>query len=937
MTVLDVDPPRLAGSGAKVSAAGDTLAAAVQALGSTLSSSGQMCGNDLAGKAFAETYRRNGQALFSAAEAAVNAARKVGHGIEVSASNYARSEAASTLGGGTPSVPSPADPAKFSGPVMPNSHGPAVSQPMLWAFVSQFVGSPWPDGNPATLRTAAAAWRTFGSAVAGVNGDLSAGTAALSSQDIPESGQINGAVLQLSSGLCGLGVCESIASSLESFAGEIESSQQAIRDLLDRFGASGILEELGSIFTGHDPLDDVEKVADDIKQVLQTLNREADGSSAMFDHAMNGLDSLTTELENWERKQFTHFLGDDVGNRVADVVTANLDLSEGATKSVFQTVGGLQELVTHPQDLAKAVIESNPVTMATQFATDPKGFIDNQIYKAKGLLDTKDWSSDHPLRGLGNNLGNIVQLVVPGLGEVKGAAATGRVADEAGQAARAEAQAGRVGEAAGADAGSDIAAQGSKIKKDLNAIDYKHGQPVSASSVKFPEPGPVTKPDVPAAPRRGEALPGQSYQHVTPDGGVREPAEPAAERPTPAPAVSHANPEHQAPTTAGRPTEPTHAWLTESPPAPTHSAPAEGPGHTTSPRPFTGHHVADEGNAEHLAPARAERSTEPTHAQPTESPFTPTHPVPSAGPGHGPSEPVTPVEHPPVGEHATPGAHDADTEGPAGHPTPQEPVRLTDEEFARHREFVADKVREALSDGLATEQQHFLLDRDEWPAEREALHKQLVNDLWDRLGADEVPNDHRALVAGGLPGAGKTTTLSEFAGIRHGEYLVINPDDVKSLMAEHGLIPKVDGLSPMEASALVHEESSAIAKDLAERAMAEGKNIMWDITMGSCTSVESRLAALREMGYTHIDSVFVDIPLETSMERVAERFRRGVDDYLNGTGYGGRYVPEDGSISRASQQYYSRNREVFEALRDQFDNAQIWDNSRAGLPPERVD
>jgi len=211
-----------------------------------------------------------------------------------------------------------------------------------------------------------------------------------------------------------------------------------------------------------------------------------------------------------------------------------------------------------------------------------------------------------------------------------------------------------------------------------------------------------------------------------------------------------------------------------------------------------------------------------------------------------------------------------------------------------------------------------------------------VNDLWERLGADKVPNDHRALVAGGLPGAGKTTTLSEFAGIRDGEYLVINPDDVKSLMAERGLVPKVEGLSPMEASTLVHEESSVIAKNLADRAMAEGKNIMWDITMGSPSGVESRLTSLREMGYTKIDSVFVDIPLETSMERVADRFRRGVDDYLNGAGYGGRFVPEDISTSLASEKYYSRNREVLEALRDQFDNVQVWDNSRAGLPPRRV-
>ena len=37
----------------------------------------------------------------------------------------------------------------------------------------------------------------------------------------------------------------------------------------------------------------------------------------------------------------------------------------------------------------------------------------------------------------------------------------------------------------------------------------------------------------------------------------------------------------------------------------------------------------------------------------------------------------------------------------------------------------------------------------------------------------------------------------------------------------------------MEASELVHEESSYLANQLALRAQSDGKNLIWDITMSS--------------------------------------------------------------------------------------------------------
>ena len=516
---LDVDPPRLSGAGRSLDSKTDALASAVQALETALSASGQMCGNDAAGKAFALSYRLGGQALFSAAEAAVNACRNVGYGIEVSASNYAQSEAASRIGGGEPSVQPPSQPSKFSGPTMPNPFGPAVGEPLLWSIVREFVGSPWPDGNPATLRAAAGAWRSFGGAIAGVSGAVGGCSAEVTGHDIPELANINSAVTQLGSGVGDLEKqCESIASSLDSFAGEVEASQQAIRDLLHQLSLSGVLEELGRIFSGHNPMDDIKRVANDIKVILHTLGREADASSSLFQAAMSELDTLTTQFENWTRKEFTHFLGNKVGNAVADLYNSDVDLLEGGTKSLLETVGSLGDLATHPQQLLDLLKQANPEYQIANFVANPKGAFERNLNVVKGLVDAKDWNSDHPLRGLGDNIGTGLQFLIPGAGEAKAGAEGARAADEAAQAAKGE------GKAADALLGgglkSDVVGQSSRIAHDLDGI---KATPAEPGAVKPAEPGAV-KPAEPGAVKPAELAPAGKPADL----GAAKPAEPGS-------------------------------------------------------------------------------------------------------------------------------------------------------------------------------------------------------------------------------------------------------------------------------------------------------------------------------------------------------------------------------------------------------------------------
>jgi predicted ABC-type ATPase len=189
-----------------------------------------------------------------------------------------------------------------------------------------------------------------------------------------------------------------------------------------------------------------------------------------------------------------------------------------------------------------------------------------------------------------------------------------------------------------------------------------------------------------------------------------------------------------------------------------------------------------------------------------------------------------------------------------------------------------------------------------------------------------VPCDGRAIIAGGLGGAGKSTVLGSQAGIDLSKYLIINPDDIKVEMAKRDLIPHVEGLSPMEASELVHEESSFIAKRLALRATADQKNIIWDITMSSLDSTERRIGDLRAAGYS-VNGIFVDIPVETSVRRAEFRHRSGHEDYRAGVGEGGRYVPPEVIRAQADDDWGSKNRKTFEAVRPRFDQWSRYDNS----------
>jgi predicted kinase len=262
------------------------------------------------------------------------------------------------------------------------------------------------------------------------------------------------------------------------------------------------------------------------------------------------------------------------------------------------------------------------------------------------------------------------------------------------------------------------------------------------------------------------------------------------------------------------------------------------------------------------------------------------------------------------------------------------PEPLTDAEHADCLQYARDQLVDARKRGLATDEHYFDQSEKRWTTERQILHNELIDELY-ALAAD-VPCERKAIVAGGLPGAGKTTVLEKHAGIDLSQYLMINPDDVKEALARRGMIPEVDGLSPMEASDLVHAESSHIAKRLARRAMEDGKNIVWDITMSSMKSTSERLDNLERARY-ETTGIFVDIGIDEALRRADDRHRRGHEKYRVGVGFGGRIVPPEVTKAQADPVWGSANRRTFELIKPRFAAWAIYDNSVIGRDPVLID
>ncbi len=210
-----------------------------------------------------------------------------------------------------------------------------------------------------------------------------------------------------------------------------------------------------------------------------------------------------------------------------------------------------------------------------------------------------------------------------------------------------------------------------------------------------------------------------------------------------------------------------------------------------------------------------------------------------------------------------------------------------------------------------------------WTGERNAEQGQLVTRLYE--AAAEVPCQRQAIMAAGLPGADRRGTASK-AGADLSRYLAVSVDLVLEQMAASGLIPAVAGLSPMQASPLAHAEAQFVAKRVAMLAVADGRNLLLEVSMASHVSTQSWIGTLRAAGYT-VEAVLAEISIEESVRRADAAHRRGQEQLRRGRGHGGRYIPAEairalagtcaaGDASPACEPWYPGGGEVGRLLRD---------------------
>jgi 2'-5' RNA ligase/predicted ABC-type ATPase len=281
-------------------------------------------------------------------------------------------------------------------------------------------------------------------------------------------------------------------------------------------------------------------------------------------------------------------------------------------------------------------------------------------------------------------------------------------------------------------------------------------------------------------------------------------------------------------------------------------------------------------------------------------------------------------------------------EGVGTHPETGQPMAmaslvthkpLSTAEFRERAHRAEEAVAKAIADGRSTVDSEMIdPSLGTWKPERARMHAEIVKSVLDKH--KDVPRQRKAIVAGGLGGAGKTTVLAKHMGVNRGDYLTLNPDDIKEEMAARGMIPVIRGLSPMEASPLAHEEAGHIVDLIAAIAQHQGRNLIWDITMSSERTLKARLADLAQAGYTDVGGVFVHIPVQTAVDRARSRYIAGLEKWLRGEGLGGRLLPS--SIIRAAERPGGSyvNREVWELLKQRFQWWQEWDNS--GKQPKKT-
>ena len=140
-----------------------------------------------------------------------------------------------------------------------------------------------------------------------------------------------------------------------------------------------------------------------------------------------------------------------------------------------------------------------------------------------------------------------------------------------------------------------------------------------------------------------------------------------------------------------------------------------------------------------------------------------------------------------------------------------------------------------------------------------------------------------AILTMGGPASGKGVVLGKLHehGVDQSSFVHVDPDEVKGKLPEYqAQVPKEGGKTFVGAAAQVHEESSHVAKQIRDRAIEGGHNVVIDGTGGNADKFIQMIEHLKSKGYdvqVHHPHLDVDEGVKRALAR-AERSGRHVPE-----------------------------------------------------------
>lgn len=435
MAPLACDPAALEHAGAEVVAAGEGLGSVISTLTAALSGCAGMAGDDPVGAALGHSYDRSATKLVEAMVATRNGLCSLGDGVRMSAHNYSVAEAMSNVGGGGSPIPPPSVTGPMAAGSAPSSVGHGTAAPAGWGWVAPYIGMIWPTADSAKLRAAAAAWSAAGTQFAlaeilGTGGPMTA----IRAQQIPEGATIDRAFTDAFSSTTSLvQQCQNIAAQLTSYAAKVDHVHAAILDLLARIcdPLTGI-KEVWEFLTDDDE-DEIRKIANDIRTVVDNFGAEAQALQAEIASMLAEATTVVTDMGRHAAREWDQFLhGTDVGraiNQVGQYAKGAWSEAGGMLKGAWDisTFRMMFDPIGYGKDMTDEFKGALPlVGLGGEHAP---GFGESWKRLGKDLVHWDEWDKN-PAEAAGRSVIDIATLALPG-GPLSKLGKVGRTAADA--------------------------------------------------------------------------------------------------------------------------------------------------------------------------------------------------------------------------------------------------------------------------------------------------------------------------------------------------------------------------------------------------------------------------------------------------------------------------------------------------------------------------